>query len=211
MTTDPDNPSVEDPSGYNQRRRLESINNSRENVIKAYRDLPYEEIPGYEDNPEWGRMITFRRHVEAFLRDIQQLVRDRGGDSLYTTPIGSITLEPPDELASEGDENPYPIVDGYEPKPVVWQIVGLYPHPDPDIDEELNGVPYVNAPEVFDYEWEVLYDDGDTGLTEGAAVRQPIPWNISMNAYVMGTNFLNRHDFDARLEPSDHRSEEPGV
>lgn len=188
---------VEDPGDYNQRRRLESINN--------FRSIVLEKLALMEESKQQNEPARVARDlhgaVKAFLVNIESLLKDRADSEYYEKPLGEITIFPPEEFEIQDlpSSSTYrlsevePIGDEH-PEPFKQTIYGL-------VSDDKTGPGYIDYPATIREEWTVpvrvrhrgqqtLYGVGETHM----------PVHVSEAAFRMGNEFLYDSGIDARLD-----------
>lgn len=190
---------AEDPSDYNQRRRLQSINDSRQTVLNWMREMDANEnSPGFN---EAEAATAFHGAVKGFLVDIESLLRSEGGDDVWSRELGEVTLNPPSQYQILGDSgrtyslDDVRIIGDKSPKPLTLSVSGIFTKGEED------DVGFLDLPTTLREDWtvparirhkgqETLYGENDTH----------IPRYVSEAAFRLGNEFLGEHGLDVRLD-----------
>lgn len=179
---------VEDPDELNQRHRLKSINTRREEVLETLGKIGKLGL----DNEEASRAL--HDDVTAFLTDIEWLIK-RSNDTVYTTePLGEIVVHPPDlgfmEHIQGGD---WAVIGDEYPTPWSLQVHGIYSTQD-------TGTGYLSLQPYIRHEFSVPVQTRHEGQdTKSGIGRSVVPRQVSVNAYRLGTKFLEDVGLDARM------------
>lgn len=198
---------VEDPSDYNQRKRLEAISHARTVVTETYRQA--------QANGKTGEKGARAVHaaVTAFIQEIEWLVGEHGDRTYYEAPVGEVVIEPPvDEKVWTNRHADSPISltgdgmhkanvhAGYEPQPKKHAITGI-------LTDEATGPGFLDFPVIVSASWDdVLASVRHKGdKVWQASASELIPMQVSMQAFRMGTRFLADFGLDARSSDESDR------
>lgn len=189
---------VEDVGDLNQRQRLESIDETRQRALSLLGELTAAGSQGYG---EADTATALHGVVKSHLVNIEQLMRNHGGEELTTEEIGEITLQPPNsfELQGSGDnvdltDHRVRILDQDSLEPYQLTVRGV-------LSTEDSGPGYLALPSKLREEWTVDVEVKHYGsaVAHGSAETY-IPRRISEQAFRMGEKFLHESGLDARLD-----------
>jgi len=200
-------PQAEDPSDYNQRRRLRELADAQRTAREA---LMMADTG--EGSPERAHAA-----VKAYVQQIRWLLVKHGDEQFFNRKLGEWYVSPPDSLTqlARGGESGAQRVNGVDVEavhgdvsPKVYPILGLVPRPD-------HGHEYwtfVEAPSSLEGNWTANVEVRHEGPHERTFSRDspaPLPVEISHSAFSLCNSFLAETGLDIRIEenrPQNHMS-----
>lgn len=200
---------AEDPSDYNQRRRLQAIADSQKDAHNTLLqvDAGVEEIDGLP-----AAQAAFST-VKSYAELLRWPINKHGGDSYYEKSLGTLEVPPPDKLVElvrsrrrgrvtvteDGIIEQIERVWGQtDTTPARYTVVGLFYSEDVHGDTE--ALPFTALPPILDGTWEVKVqirhkNRRDKTFTASA----PVPSAVSWKAFNLCNKFLSDTDLDVRI------------
>lgn len=199
---------AEDPSDFNQRRRLKTIADAQD---RAHEVLLMADA-GINEYGEDLDQTAFAA-VKSYAEVLRWSVARHGDEKYYDKHLGAIEISPPEELVKLTDSDYYGspefetesgsvMVDKIwgeaDVDPKRYAVVGLYEKP--DAKQVVPGTPFTELPPICEASWTVTVEPRHQHPQQRAfSQTSTVPASVSWAAFNLCNRFLNETELDVRI------------
>lgn len=193
-----DNPRVEDPGEFNQRKRLEAIASARRDAREVRLQTEIGKLG--HDSPE----RVFYTAVQNYAMELQWLMHRHGNGRYRKQELGEITVPVPPQIEVTDWGSPVVNTNGVqagkvlgnpEINPKTVPVIGVIP------SDDTSGPSYLELSPIITKTWTVTVDEKHK-RPEPQTFSQTVevPYSVTLAAFQLCNSFVEEIHLDARIE-----------